>query len=997
MDETLQGNDGNETLEGGAGNDTINGGYGDDKLVGGDGNDVLDGGRGSDLLEGGAGDDLLIARSDAGEQRIGQLAIDRVTRGDPDGEVDEERQKLREWLDQPLVADDILVGGEGRDTFLLAPQLNAKREIIEKHTRADGSINWAGVAGENDELHDHWVDSMGIDIIADYNASEDTIAVIGHTANIDGAGSIEYRDVNGDGIDESIINIVSNQHGGGGAHDRDLIGQVIVYGDKVEVEDVIVDAGVTYGVVNDIADIEEALNPQGELKQTQIDGETVYGYDTRGPNGEEGPVTGSPEDFVDNPYLDQVDTAAPSVDDGVELTRDPFDQLGTVSAADAAVVEDGLPGALGFWSLSGGDDATYEDARGGPSAVAYTLYENQSLPRGGDAVEGPYGDADGALSFNGEDEFAYIQHDDAYEISQGTIALWAKPDDLSDDGMFVSKDQRNSGDGGHFRLGHTDDGGIILRMAPGDGGRNNTWESTSVLTEGEWNHVAVSFTAEGVTVYVDGEAIPANAWTPKEGNVPSPNVYTEAFILQNEEPWVLGADQRRTDLNGSAAEFGVDDDDLDNAYDGALADFGIWGGMSADDVLTQAEVQQLMTEGPGTALTNPSGPQPMVAEDQDLSGVSDFEGGAGNDTVTGTDGDDTMHGGYGDDMLSGGAGNDVLDGGRGSDVIMGGDGDDVLVSRSDAGEQRLGQIITDQLSRDFPDPSIDNDYLKLVDWIDQELVADDILIGGAGNDHFKIETLINGKKDKLIDNLMDDGRTIHWHGVAGENDRLHDHWVDSFGIDIIGDFNADEDHISIIGHTTEILSIDYVPVDSDGDGAIDNMTSVITVYSQQGDGGGAHDEDLLGYVVVYGDLVTEDMIETDAGAHYGIVDTIDELQEALAPTGETKWSEDGTLFGYDTRDVDGDPIGSNPEVYSSNTFLDNLRSEFASSIPTGLGAPGVIASDLGGSFDGTLGSAVEVAHSAGMARESGTFAFNFTANDLDGTQALISKDHSGFK
>ncbi|MEM8789544.1 MAG: G8 domain-containing protein, partial [Pseudomonadota bacterium] len=62
-----------------------------------------------------------------------------------------------------------------------------------------------------------------------------------------------------------------------------------------------------------------------------------------------------------------------------------------------------------------------------------------------------------------------------------------------------------------------------------------------------------------------------------------------------------------------------------------------------------------------------------------------------------------------------------------------------------------------------------------------------------------------------------------------------------------------------------------------------------------------------------------------------------------------------------------------------------------------LAAPGVVAEGLGGSFDGTLGSAVEVAHSAGMARESGTFAFNFTANDLDGTQALISKDHSGFK
>ena len=91
---------------------------GDDVINGGDGDDVIDGGFGSDVIDGGAGDDTLISRSDAGEQRSGQLAIEQVTRGDPDGEVDDALQKLSVYANQPLVADDVMIGGEGNDGFV---------------------------------------------------------------------------------------------------------------------------------------------------------------------------------------------------------------------------------------------------------------------------------------------------------------------------------------------------------------------------------------------------------------------------------------------------------------------------------------------------------------------------------------------------------------------------------------------------------------------------------------------------------------------------------------------------------------------------------------------------------------------------------------------------------------------------------------------------------------------------------------------------------------
>ncbi|MEM9044355.1 MAG: LamG-like jellyroll fold domain-containing protein [Pseudomonadota bacterium] len=1012
--DVIEAKGGDDSIDGQGGDDEIYGGYGNDEIYGGDGDDVIDGGRGSDIGYGGDGNDIFIARSDGGEQRIGQLALDLDNqRGDPDNEVNEERQKLKGYEDQPLIGDDIFFGGAGRDTFLITPTLNGKLDIIQKHVREDGSINWAGVAGENNELHDHWPDINGIEVFGDYVAGEDAIAVIGHTANV----SVSYADTDGDGDEESIITIISNQHGGGGAHNQDLLGFAIIHGDRVEEDDIQTDAGVTYGIVDGIADVAEAIFPVGELKETVIDGETVYGYDTRSPGGDLGPINSEPWKYIDNPYLEGLSFADPVNAPEIDYTREPFEQLGFVEVAgvtvdggngndvlmsdgDAAALEAAeteLPAALAAWDFATMSEGATEDAKGGPTAKAYTLHENQALLRTDGLVEGPDGTLS-ALSFNGEDEFAYIPNDPKFQFSQGTIALWVQPEDLDDESMFVTKDQRNSGDGGHFRLGHTNDGGLFLRMAPGDGSSNKSWETGPILTEGQWQHVAVSFTATGVVVYLDGVAVPASAWSPDEGDVPSPNVYTEAYLIANAEPWVLGADQARTDRNDSAGEFAIDDEDLDNPLEGAIADFTIWGGYDETDALTAGEIQQIAVPGFDPAsIPGVSGNQPIEAGNDvfNAEGGDDVVyGGAGDDTINAGDGNDSVKGGYGDDLIYGGDGNDTMDGGRGSDALFGGDGDDTLIARSDAGEDRAGQLVLGEPSRPNGN-QIDEQYLKLVDWVDQPLVADDILHGGAGNDHFQIETLINGTRDSILDNTMANGRGIHWHGVAGENALVHNHWLDSIGIDVIADFNADEDHISIIGHTTQV-EVDYKSHDSDGDGNADSIVSVITVYSQQGNGGGAHDEDYLGYVVVHGDLVTEDMIETDAGAHYGIVDTVDELQEAFAPTGETKVREvDGVeLFGYDTRDIEGDPIGSDPEAFAENPYADLVTYE--DTTIDDLDPLVVLVSNEGASFDGS--SYGEIAHDPLLEQEDGTIAFSFTAtNPGDGNQAILSKDHSGNK
>jgi hypothetical protein len=112
--------------------------------------------------------------------------------------------------------------------------------------------------------------------------------------------------------------------------------------------------------------------------------------------------------------------------------------------------------------------------------------------------------------------------------------------------------------------------------------------------------------------------------------------------------------------------------------------------------------------------------------------------------------------------------------------------------------------------------------------------------------------------------------------MTGENTNVHDHWVDGLGKDVIRDFNrAQGDKIEISGHTAEVKSIEYK--DSNGDGR--NHYSVITVISQQGNAG-AHDEDLLGTITVYGNLVKQSDLNVTRTV-YGACEKVDSLPDGV--------------------------------------------------------------------------------------------------------------------
>lgn len=130
-----------------------------------------------------------------------------------------------QYTDPNGVGTKTYTGTSGANTFQAEGLLNAKPEIIAKHVGDDGRINWQGVAGENDNRHDHWVEGPGeIEI---YNFGEgDKFIFRGHTAE---AILLEESD----GV--AKVGLISDQgrdnSRGNGAHDLDVLGKVTIYHD----------------------------------------------------------------------------------------------------------------------------------------------------------------------------------------------------------------------------------------------------------------------------------------------------------------------------------------------------------------------------------------------------------------------------------------------------------------------------------------------------------------------------------------------------------------------------------------------------------------------------------------------------------------------------------------------------------------------------------------------------------------------------------------------
>ena len=153
-----------------------------------------------------------------------------------------------------------------------------------------------------------------------------------------------------------------------------------------------------------------------------------------------------------------------------------------------------------------------------------------------------------------------------------------------------------------------------------------------------------------------------------------------------------------------------------------------------------------------------------------------FDGGDGNDTITGSqlrdtirggDGDDELYGGDGDDSIQGGDGDDVIDGQDGDDLLMGENGFDTLEGNT-GNDQLVGGEDRDLLQGGSGDDVLNGDAGR--DTLNGKS-GDDTLFGGEGTDR-----MYGGIGDDVLDGGRDDDSL---YGNSGDDRLLGDHGNDS--------------------------------------------------------------------------------------------------------------------------------------------------------------------------------------------------------------------------
>ena len=930
----LDGGLGDDLLQGGKQDDVLQGGYGNDMLQGDAGDDVLDGGHGEDTLEGGAGNDLLISTSDG---REGPVAYD--AQRDEGIAPDSADATGRAYAEQPIHADDVLIGGAGGDIFYFQTQINARARYLEKHTNDDGTIRWHGVAGENDNIHDHWVDMIGDDVIMDFSRAEgDRIVIEGHTTQI---RSIEHKDSNNDGIlDHSVITLYSDQGGGGGAHNQDALGTITVYGDLVTETDIEHTAAPAYGIVTTIDQLAEAITPTAEAEDTGAIAPPadLPGLADLGLPGDLVPVlgfagrerfSGEREDFLNAGHSEALELQNGTITLGFRAD--------TVADRQGLFSKDGKDYEAGGHLTAWIENGVLKVRQQSVDSSKYISLDVEIEARQTYSLAVSFGEAGLKVYLNGQLVAAEPTFKQGLEANERALIFGAH-------GMWRSEDSQDPADGFD---GVLSDMLVFDRALDGDEIGTLAGLSESRFTmEAE---AAADFAAL-MPIFTQGH----------HGS----DALHHLMMRYGFEVTALDAsalEQRAEGTNGSEAMSGTEANDNlrglkgNDLLQGAAGNDGLEGG-GGSDVLEGGAGNDMLKGGTGLDLLQ-GGDGDDVLKGQ--KGADQLDGGLGDDLLQGGKQDDVLQGGYGNDMLQGDAGDDVLDGGHGEDTLEGGAGNDLLISTSDG---REGPVAYDaQRDEGIAPDSADATGRA---YAEQPIHADDVLIGGAGGDIFYFQTQINARARYLEKHTNDDG-TIRWHGVAGENDNIHDHWVDMIGDDVIMDFSrAEGDRIVIEGHTTQIRSIEHK--DSNNDGILDH--SVITLYSDQGGGGGAHNQDALGTITVYGDLVTETDIEHTAAPAYGIVTTIDQLAEAITPTAEAE--DTGAIA----------PPADLPGLAD-------------------LGLPGDLVPVLGFAgrerFSGEREDFLNAGHSEALELQNGTITFSFRADEITGSDALFSKDASG--
>lgn len=140
-----------------------------------------------------------------------------------------------------------------------------------------------------------------------------------------------------------------------------------------------------------------------------------------------------------------------------------------------------------------------------------------------------------AVKFNGSDSYVAIEHNPAFNLSEGTIQLWVNDTGTIRDVGLFSKDSTGFDAGGHLTIYlDDDDSKVHVRLQSTD--TSYYVLSSSAIELGNWYMISFTFGPSGMKLYINDQQVDNETYT--------------GGLSDNSEPIVLGANSWDTPLSG---------------------------------------------------------------------------------------------------------------------------------------------------------------------------------------------------------------------------------------------------------------------------------------------------------------------------------------------------------------------------------------------------------------------------------------------------------------
>ncbi len=184
--------------------------------------------------------------------------------------------------------------------------------------------------------------------------------------------------------------------------------------------------------------------------------------------------------------------------------------------------EPAIGGQIAHWKLDEVTGTTAGDSVGGFDGI---FRNGVGLGQSGAVV------GSAAVGYDGANDHIEIGHHDTFLLDQGTFAFWFKTNDVVSSQGLISKDSNGLDTGGHLSI-YVDGGNQIeVRLQSTDASYFVESAADSVSAD-TWYHVAFTFGASGMKLYLNGSLVAVNSYTGGMG--------TTSGGVGNYEPMALG-------------------------------------------------------------------------------------------------------------------------------------------------------------------------------------------------------------------------------------------------------------------------------------------------------------------------------------------------------------------------------------------------------------------------------------------------------------------------